>query len=232
MNTKKLFCAISIPFSTLLLPIEALARAGGGGGGGSGGSWIGIILLPFFLIYLAILHYKLRNKNKEARGLLEKLSKHEASWGIDFIKSGIEKVFFVVQKAWMERNQDIANNFISQRLYDKHKLQTDSMLKKGHKNILESINLIEARIVEVADYENDLKDRFWAYIKGSMIDYTIDEKTGELVSGEKNKIEEFTELWKFIRGKGGWVLDEIDQKVGILDLGGFKSFSEEIKNID
>jgi hypothetical protein len=229
MSNKNILFILTITLSLLLNSIEVFARAGGGGGSGGGG-WGTIIALPFILIYLAFLHYKLNKKNKESRKLMEKIAKQESTWGRDFIKSRIEKVFLKVQEAWMECNQNIAKTYISQRLYDKHKLQTDAMLKKGHKNILENINLLETRVVEVADYKDDSKDRFWVYIKGSMIDYTINEKTGGIVSGNKSKKEEFTELWKFIRGQDySWVLDEIDQKVQISDVDSFESFSEEIR---
>jgi len=210
------------------LPEEALARAGGGGGD-EGGGILGLILWPFFLIYSAIITYLVHKKNKQCKSLLAKLAKIDSYWDLDKIKSQIEKAFFKIQEAWMRRNQEIAKDYMSERLYTKHKLQTDQMLSEKRKNVLERINLKESKIVEVADFEDDSKDRIWVYIKGKMVDYIIDETTGKVVSGEKEKAENFSELWKFIRVPKGWVLDEIDQKVQISDLKGFKSFSEELK---
>lgn len=59
-----------------------------------------------------------------------------------------------------------------------------------------------------------------------MIDYSIMEKSGEIVDGEKKNLS-FRELWRFKRERHGWVLDEIDQDVSISDLRGFEPFSEE-----
>ena len=59
-----------------------------------------------------------------------------------------------------------------------------------------------------------------------MIDSTIREATGEVISGDKNDAELFTELWKFVRAKHGWVLDEIDQDVEIIDFLRMKSARE------
>lgn len=135
--------------------------------------------------------------------------------------------YFKIQEAWRERNQDIAKEYMSNRLYTKHKLQTDDMLRRGIKNIMESINLEEATIVEILDYRDDSKDSFWVLIKGSMVDYTIVENTGDVIDGEKKNLS-FKELWRFKREDHGRVLDEIDQDVSISDLRGFNPFSEEI----
>ena len=215
-----LFCA--------LLPEDVMARAGGGGGG-KGGGLLYIILLPFLIIYSAIITYLIAKKNKKCKSLLQRLERSERSWDLDRIKAQIEVAYFKIQEAWMKRDQEIARDYMSERLYAKHKAQTDQMLSEGRKNVLERINLREAKIVEVADYKDDTKDRIWVFIKGSMIDYIINESTGEVVSGKKDEVEDFDELWKFIRGHKGWVLDEIDQSVGVSDLRGFKSFSGELK---
>jgi len=230
-NKNILFIFVALILVTIcfcFVPEEVLARAGGGGGGKGGGFW-GLILAPFFIIYSAIVTYLVVKKNKKCKSLLEQLATSDSSWDIDKIKAQVEIAFFKIQDAWMKRDQEIAKEYMSERLYTKHKVQTDQMLSEKRKNILERINLKEARIVEVADYEDDSKDRIWVYIKGSMIDYIIDETTGKVVSGDKSEAENFSELWKFVRSpQNKWVLDEIDQKVQISDLTDFNSFSEEL----
>ncbi len=209
-----------------LLPADLCARAGGGGGGGGGGGIMGIILYPFILIYIGILHYRIAQKNKEAAALIEKFAASDSGWRMESLKQRIEECFFKVQEAWTERNQDLARGYISRRLYDKHKAQTDLMIKDGEKNILKNINLIEAKIVEAIDYTDNSKDLFRVYIKGSMIDYTVTDPGGEVIKGKPEETGKFTELWKFTREDGRWVLDEIDQEVGLDDLAAFRSRSE------
>ncbi len=204
------------------------ARAGGGGGGGGGGkgSWVNIVLLPFFIVYSAIITYQLRTKSRACKDLLARLEKLDPAWDLDGIRHRVDQVFFKVQQAWMERNQDLAKDYMSSALYQKHKLQTDQLIAQNRKNVLQDINLIEVRIVDVEDFLDNKKDLFWAHIKGSMIDYTIDDRTERVLSGDRNKAEEFTELWKFVRAANTWVLDEIDQKVSISDLERFAAKSE------
>lgn len=217
--------ALTIAVILLLAPHEALARAGGGGG--RGGGLLALILWPVLAVYSAVVTHFVIKKHRESRRLLDKLRVQDKLWDPDRIKARVEQAYFQVQRAWMERNQDIAREFMSDRLYAKHKLQTDSMIREGRKNILEQINLVQARVIQVADYTDDARDSIWVYIRGSMIDYIINDRTKIVISGNKKKPEEFAELWKFIRGSNGWLLDEIDQKVHITDVAHLHSFSEE-----
>ena len=208
----------------LALPCgEALARAGGGGDG-FGGVLL-YLLYPLLLVYAAIVTWLLARKSREAKAALAKAARDPA-WDHDELKSRIEYVFFKVQKAWTERDQEIARACMSDRIYNKHKLQTDQMLQENTRNVLEAVNLSKATIVEVADFADNGKDQLWAAVEGSMIDYTVRLATGEVIKGRRNKAEGFSELWKFVRTPQGWVLDEIDQRMGIADLLGMRSAVE------
>jgi predicted lipid-binding transport protein (Tim44 family) len=210
----------------LLAPEVALARAGGGGGHGKG-SWINIILLPFLLIYSAIVTHQVRKKNRACKALLARLEKQDPAWDLDAIRQRISQVFFKVQEAWMERDQNIARDCMSNAIFEKHKMQTDQLISQHRKNILDNINLIETDIVDVEDFADNKKDHFWVYVKGSMSDYTMDDRTDSVVSGNR-EAEDFTELWKFIRAGDVWVLDEIDQKVSLSDLRDFKATTDSV----
>jgi len=223
-----LFCLLFIILVLwVFIPEDAIARAGGGSSKGEG--ILGLILWPFLLIYSAIITYFAVKKNKQAKALIKTISKLDNAWDLDALKARIDETYFKVQTAWRDRNQEIAKEYMSERLYLKHKSQTDNMLSRGIRNVMESINLKEAKIVEVLDYKDNSKDVFWAYIIGSMVDYTIVEKSGEVIDGEKTN-NSFKELWKFKRQENTWLLDEIDQDVEISDLRGFNPFSEEMLN--
>ena len=167
-----------------LVSDEALARAGGGGGR-RGTLIANPILLPFLAIYSAILSYLLLKKHRQSKAILDQ-AKVDEFGPLDRIKKRIEDVYFKVQEAWMVRDQSLARDCMSESLFQKHELQTDQMLRSGTGNMLEGINLVQATIVEVADFKDDSKDQFWAHIEGSMIDYTSREATGEVINGDKN----------------------------------------------
>jgi hypothetical protein len=208
----------------LLAPEIALARAGGGGGHGKG-SWLNLVMLPIFLIYSAIVTYQVRKKSQTCTALLARIEKQDPAWHLDSIKHRVEQVFFKVQQAWMARDQNLAKDCMSDAIFEKHKLQTDQMIAQHRKNVLENIDLTETDIVDVEDFRDNKKDRFWVYLKGSMIDYTVNDTNDLLVAGSRSS-EKFSELWKFIRSGDSWILDEIDQKVSLFKLKGFGATTE------
>jgi len=216
-----------------LVPQDIWARSGGGGRGGSGSGtdWEGVTYIVYFVgsfIYYLILSYVITGKFRESRALLDRLAKRDAIWNFDDIKQRIKITFFKVQEAWTKRDQSIAREYVSDHLFNFHKMQTDRMIEQKRINVLEDINLISVAVVQVADFIDDNKDSLWVYIKGEMIDYVMDENTKEEIEGNSGQPDKFKELWKFVRHpQRGWVLDEIDQNAKILEISRFHSFSEE-----
>jgi hypothetical protein len=108
----------------------------------------------------------------------------------------VQTAFFLVQKAWTQRNQDLARAVMSEALYRRHKMQTDELLQKGRTNVLENIVIGGAQIVKIAS-ENDC-DAITVRIRASMSDYMTDDKTGQVADGHKEP-RPFTEYWAFVR---------------------------------
>jgi predicted lipid-binding transport protein (Tim44 family) len=227
----KKFLSISFLFTLVMFLVvsDVFARAGGGGGSGGGGGIAYIILLPYLIVHSIIVTYLVVKKQKQCRNLMDKLKRLDSIWDADAVQRRIEETYFKVQDAWTNRDQTIAKDYMSGRLFTKHKMQTDQMLIDHKRNVLDRINLIESKIVEIADYKDETKDKIWVYIKQSMIDYMLNDETKSVASGDANKPEVSAELWKFIREEKQWVLDEIDQNVTIQELNSLISTSEEIK---
>jgi uncharacterized membrane-anchored protein YhcB (DUF1043 family) len=230
MKAKSITMLFSIFMLLTILPGEVFARAGGGGGGG--GKVMGIlaiILIPIAIIVGIMISYYLNKRSKEASNLSRKIEKYDKSWNLQKMEKDVKETYFKIQEAWMERNQDIALDYMSESLYSLHKTQTDLMIKENRKNILNNIQLNKVKIVEIEDYKKDSIDHFWAYISGSMIDYIADDVTGNLISGDSHETQTFAEVWKFVRGpENRWVLDCIEQDI-LGNLMHFRSFSEELE---
>lgn len=210
------------------------ASAGGGGGmGGSGGgiftTILAFILAPIFFIHSVIATIKLTHRNNKVQDLTAELAKGDKIWNYRNMMATVEQVFFKVQQAWMQRNQDLAKEVMSERIYQKHKLQTDEMIVNGTRNVLEKMNLEEVMIISISDYHDNSEDTFSAYLRGSMIDYTINNKTTAVISGDNSQPETFKEIWTFVRHRNKWILDEIDQNVTISDIDRSKAFSEKLR---
>lgn len=218
---------ILLSFFTIIYS-ETFARAGGSSSGKMG-FWmivLFIILLPFFLIYSGILKFFTSQRKKSAGKLIEKLETTDSTWNDRNMKTRAEEVFLTVQKAWMERNLDIAKVYISERLYTKYKFQTDDMTARGVKNVLQDIKLNPIEIFSVQDFKDNNKDTFSAKISGTMLDYEIDEKTDAITKGDRYKQHFFEDIWTFTRQGNTWVADEVDNNVSLGDIRKGTSTSE------
>ena len=208
-------------------PLEA--RAGGGGrGGGSGGGGRGSLFLLLALGgYSAATSVLVTRKGREAKALLARLEQVDPAWEPDGLKRRLETTFFRVQYAWRDRDQTAARPYMSRRLHDKHELQLADMRAQGHKNVMVDVALEAAHIVEVLDYTGSARDSFRAVVCGSMVDYVIDERTGEKIGGSYEP-QSFRELWTFTRELDEWVLDEISAGVSLAELRLLESVSEPL----
>ena len=169
-------------------------------------------------------------KNEEAILLMDKIDDTDRIWNRDEIRARIEDIYFKVQEAWTKRDQNIAKDYMSQRLYDKHKRQTDELIEKKLINQLERINLHSIQIIGIYDDEIDENDKLQVVINGSMIDYMYDEKQSRIIAGSRTSAEEFTEIWSFIRKDDTWVLNQIDQTVNSTSVKNMKVFSHIIES--
>ena len=199
-----------------------LGRAGGGGGGGhasshsyssSHGSYSGqgdggtvlilLLVVVAVLVYVAVQNFQLKAELKDkftaVRNLTEELEKRDPLWNLQAMTSRVNEVFYKVQAAWTERNQELARDCMSDKLYHRHKTQTDQMLADKTRNVLENILLAEVLIYSVADYQDNARDTFAAQLTGSMIDYTLKEARGYVTVGDRVNPQEFTEIWFFVR---------------------------------
>jgi predicted lipid-binding transport protein (Tim44 family) len=107
-----------------------------------------------------------------------------------------QTAFFKLQQAWTARNQDLARDVMSDALYERHKMQTDQLLAAHQIDVLENVVIGSARIVDV--HAGGSYDAITVAFTASMTDYTIDEKTRQVVSGDRYQ-QTFTEYWVFIR---------------------------------
>jgi preprotein translocase subunit SecG len=231
----------------LILPEDLLARAGGGGSysasssysgsSSSGGSFIAIVIGWIATIFTSIIGFftgmasKQRSiqKNDEARDLLGIIAKSDPVWNRNFIRARVEDIYFAVQDAWTKRKPELAKEYMSERIYKKHKRQIDGMIEDGFINKLERINLEDMKIIGVFDSSNDDEDRLKVIIYGGMIDYMLDETTNKITSGTRD-YESFIEIWNFVRKNNTWVLDEIEQTVDSQSIKNAKVYSDIVSN--
>ena len=214
--------------------IQLRAGGGSGSGGSSGGSsgssshghassnsgssvsiidrilsYIHFVIIAFFssiVLYIKILRSSINSKR-----YLRMLSKKDITWKYRTIEKQVIETFYVLQNSWTNMKMEDAKEYMDNDLYESFKVKLEWMDVANKKNILKWIRLISLKPVSVHDDEDDDKDLVWFYIRGFMVDYTIDTITKEVIEGNNKFGMSFTEFWKFTRKGNKWLLTKILQ---------------------
>ncbi|MDK9708137.1 MAG: Tim44 domain-containing protein [Desulforhopalus sp.] len=120
-------------------------------------------------------------------------------------------VFFQVQAGWMRRDLQSYRHLLGEQLAREYEEQFVDMRSKGHINKLESIAI---RGVEIVQAGSDGREDFVTVLfTANLLDYTVDDKTGQLVSGSMTEPVKFKEEWTWARATGtqNWKLEGIEE---------------------
>jgi hypothetical protein len=203
--------------------------SGGGGGTVGEGSWWGLIIFAavWLLIFLAGSRAVRRVAGRivdqgGARAVARRAASAEAAalvadsgdgyWHPHALRSRVAEAFFPIQLSWAERDIAGSRPYVSDALYERHRLQLEGLESQGRVNRIEDLRLTGIEIVRVHNVTDDAEDRFVARIECSARDWMEDAGTGRVVNGNPRTPTLFEQYWSFSRHpRHGWVLDEIQQ---------------------
>lgn len=199
---------------------------GGGGGGGSGcphhsgngrpmtllGSILQYCLIAFMFFFSSIIFYiQLTKRSRKAKKMMKQLTQSDNAWKFKDISDTVSNSFYAIQNAWADLDMTPASQYMSDDLFERFQTKLNWMKYRKEKNILEKVQLLHALPVSVYDDNDNSRDYIWFYIKGKMVDYTINTETQLKISGSTSS-SSFVEYWQFVREEDTWVLNEILQK--------------------
>jgi len=120
-------------------------------------------------------------------------------------------VFFQVQAGWMRRDLASYRHLIGDELAGEYEKHFEEMHLKGQINKLESIAV---RTVEVVQAGSDgVEDFLTVLFTANLLDYTVDDKTEEVLDGSITIPVKFKEEWTWARPTGTqeWKLEGIKE---------------------
>ena len=133
-------------------------------------------------------------------------------WDPDDLKQRVYECFYPIQWSWEKRDVESSRPFVSDSLYERHRLQLEGLEKQHRRNRIADLALHEVELVRMHNVTDDSEDRFVAYIGCSARDWVEDVRTGQVVNGNAAAPTYFQQYWSFSRHpEYGWVLDEIQQ---------------------
>jgi predicted lipid-binding transport protein (Tim44 family) len=120
-------------------------------------------------------------------------------------------LFFRVQGAWMGRDLTPVRDLLAPEIYETMQKDTERLRAEHHIDRMENIALRSAEISEA--WQESGRDYITVHFLASMLDYTVDERTNEVVKGSRSEPVKFEEYWTFVRpvGPNPWRLSAIQQ---------------------
>lgn len=119
--------------------------------------------------------------------------------------------FFKIQGAWVDRDLSTVKHLLTGEMFDLLQEDAEKMRRDGLVNQLQNLAVREVNLSEA--WQDSGQDYLTVRIHVTLLDYTLNEQTGEIVSGSKLDPIQFEEYWTFTRpvGNNPWQLSAVTQ---------------------
>jgi predicted lipid-binding transport protein (Tim44 family) len=214
---------------------SGLANAGWGGFGGSGFGLIEILLLAglaFFILqrfrrpaaatsYGSMQYQSTQDYGSHGAPVQENQVGNDIDYrtltlmdrSFDpgrFLKTA-QDIFFKVQGAWNKQDTSALGLLCGPELMQSWQNELTQLRARGERNRMENIALRESEITEA--WTESGQDFITVRLKAHLLDYTVNERNGSVISGSDSEPIEFEEYWTFTRpvGPNAWKLSAVQQ---------------------
>lgn len=144
-------------------------------------------------------HGYVRDSARSAQ-VAETIRENDKFFNEDKFITDVKNKFIKLQNAWSERDWEIIRPIESESLFEQHSKQLKGYIDRGQINKMERISVNWAELVSYGS-DNE-KETVVVALNSSMNDYIIDEKTGNLLKGDRERRLTNTYKLSFIRKKG------------------------------
>jgi predicted lipid-binding transport protein (Tim44 family) len=119
--------------------------------------------------------------------------------------------FFQIQAAWMRRDGSKLRPLLTEEMQAVFAKHIEAAKAKRQINKLENITVRSIELTEA--WQEQGRDYITVRILANLLDYTVDEHTGQVVDGSDSVPVKFEEFWTWVRpvGKNDWRLSAINQ---------------------
>ena len=141
---------------------------------------------------------------------IETIQRTDGQFDPETFKEVAQDVFFQVQAGWIRRDLGSFRGLLGDQLANEYRQHFEEMTQKGQLNKLENISVRKVEIVDsgIMDQEMFVTILFTA----NLLDYTVEEKSGNLIEGSMTDPVKFAEKWTWAKkvGETNWLLEGID----------------------
>ena len=109
-------------------------------------------------------------------------------------------LYVQMQNCWQAKNIESVRPYFTDVLYQQMDRQLDALRRNGYTNYVERISVLGVNLRGFR--QSDGEDHIIAELRTRIVDYTLNDKTGELVKGDKKKEKFLTYEWELTRASG------------------------------
>lgn len=109
-------------------------------------------------------------------------------------------LYVQMQNCWQAKNIESVRPYFTDALYQQMNRQLDALRRNGYTNYVERISVLGVNLRGFR--QSDGEDHIIAELRTRIVDYTLNDKTGELVKGDKKKEKFLTYEWELTRASG------------------------------
>jgi predicted lipid-binding transport protein (Tim44 family) len=119
--------------------------------------------------------------------------------------------FFRIQAAWMHRDLEKLRPLLTEEMQEVFRKQIEELRSKRQINKLENIAVRSIEVTEA--WQEQGLDYITVRYLANLLDYTLDEASGKIVTGNDTEPVKFEEFWTWVRpvGPNSWRLAAINQ---------------------
>lgn len=142
---------------------------------------------------------------------LRQIKQMDAAFDETRFPDQVTDFFFRVQGAWANRDLTPMRKDLTDEMYQILKEDADRLKAEGRINRLENIAVRSVDVTEA--WQESGQDYITVRVYANLLDYLVDDQTGEVVEGSKTEPVKFEEYWTFTRpiGTPTWQLAAINQ---------------------
>jgi hypothetical protein len=160
--------------------------------------------------------WKIKNRMAATWAALNYLGKSDDWWDPKLMTEFVTQAFEAVKAGIEVRSTKKMAKRLTDECLDGIKAEIKKLAKKREIHVLDKLEIVEVQLVHFEAPASKTKHTFTALISAVSRNFYKDEKTGEVLRGDK-KLYETQEFWRFRRAKDFWLVERI-REAGDMDV--------------
>lgn len=141
---------------------------------------------------------------------LDTVRRYDPGFDPESFKEFAQDVFFKVQAAWTRRDIAVMKQYLGEQLLGEYEQHFADLKAKGQENRLENIAVRKVDIVDMGEMGGE--PFVIIQFRANLLDYTVDEASGNVLEGSSSEPVKFLERWAFSKsGSSDWKLEGVQE---------------------